>query len=133
MLFRSQTLLTGTERVWPIGDSWIVAELRGADSDGGASHSVTTLGFDASKKRIRGVLAGTMAPVLFELDGDVGASGTELLLETEGPAITEGRDIDRYRDVHRVLDTTRRELLAQVFTEDGSWKTFMTTRYTRSA
>lgn len=128
-----RTISTGAERVWRIGDNWVVAELHGVDTDGGELHSVTTLGFDLSKQRIRGVVAGTMAPVLFELDGAVSQSGTELLVETEGPAITPGRDLDRYRDVYRVIDGGRRELLAQVRKDDGSWQTFMTTRYERSA
>jgi hypothetical protein len=121
----------GTESIRAIGDTWIVAENKGNGSDGSTSHSVMTLGYEPSKARFTGAIAGTMAPVLFIFEGCLGEDSKSLLLETEGPAITEGRATDKYRDVIRLLDENTRELIAEVLDGKGQWREFMRTRYQR--
>jgi hypothetical protein len=123
----------GTEKVRPVGDVWIVAENEGVGSDGSVSHSITTIGFEPDKGRFSGSVVGTMAPVLFIYDGALSDDGTSLVLETEGPAMTEGRVTDKYRDVFRVIDDANRETIAEVLGEDGQWREFMSTRYKRAA
>jgi Protein of unknown function (DUF1579) len=125
-------LATGTERVWAIGETWVVAENKGLGSDGSASHSLVTLGYDAAKGRFAGVHAGTMAPVLFHFDGVLGEGGQALLLDSEGPALSDDKALDKYRDVLRIIDTNRREQIALVLDEAGEWREFMRTRYQRS-
>lgn len=123
---KSEPELTGKENVRRIG-SWIVAESTGQDADGGPSHMITTLGFDPDKQAFVGAVVGTMATAQFVLQGVSDETGA-LLLETEGPAITEGNKTDRYRDIWRSTGKDTREIVAQVLTKDGRWKDFM--RYT---
>ena len=121
----------GTERVWAIGESWIISENRSKGSDGAASHTVTLIGFEPAKGRFTGGVAGTMAPVFFPYDGALSDDGSELHIETEGPALTEGKASDRYRDVFRVIDADSREVIAQVLDDDGTWRDFLRTRFRR--
>jgi Protein of unknown function (DUF1579) len=122
----------GTERVWPIGQTWVVAENIGQSSDGSTSHSLQTLGFEPDKGRFVGVFAGTMAPVLFHYHGELGEAGKALVLETEGPALFDDRVTDKYRDIIRIIDSDHREQIAQVLDANGQWKEFMSTRYQRT-
>lgn len=122
---------TGTEKVWAVGGTWIVAENKGNGSDGNPTHSVVTLGFDSARGRFQGVHAGTMAPVLFHFDGELGEKGKALLLMTEGPALSDDRATDKYRDILRMNDANHREQVSQVLDEHGNWLEFMSTRYTR--
>lgn len=124
---------TGTESVRPIGDTWMVAENKGRGFNGSASHSLMTLGYEPDKGRFTGSFAGTMVPVLFLYDGALTEDGTSLILDTEGPAMTEGRATDKYRDIIHILDENNRELIAQVLGDDGQWREFMSTRYRRAA
>lgn len=123
---------TGTESVRPVGEVWIVAENKGRGSDGSLSHSIMTVGFEPEKARFSGSFVGTMVPVLFLYDGGLSSDGKSLILETEGPAMTEGRTTDKYRDISRIIDENNRELIAQVLGDDGQWREFMSTRYKRS-
>lgn len=123
---------SGVEKIWPVGD-WIAVENKGSGSDDDTSHSVTLLGFDPEKGRFTGSFAGTMTPHLFIYHGSLADDGASLPLETEGPALTEGKKTDRYRDVLVVIDANRRDTVSQVLEADGTWREFMRWRYERAA
>ncbi|MBR7620917.1 DUF1579 family protein [Phenylobacterium sp. 20VBR1] len=125
--------VTGNETIKAVGDAWVCIENSGRGSDGSASHSVTMLGFNPNTGRFSGAVAGTAAPVLFVYEGVLGIDLTSLILETEGPAMTEGRSMDRYRDVLSTQDGNSRKTSAQVLDSHGEWREFMVTRYTRKA
>lgn len=122
---------TGTEKVWSIGD-WIAAENRGEGSDGETMHSLTVLGFNPDTGRFGGSFAGTMTAHLFVYDGVLGEDGATLPLETEGPAIAEGKASDRYRDVLTTIDADHRDIISQVLEADGTWREFMRWRFERA-
>jgi hypothetical protein len=124
---------SGTEIVRAVGDVWVMIENRGAAGDGSTSHSVTTLGFEPAKSRFAGSVVGTAAPVLFVYEGQVSEDGRSLVLETEGPSMTEDREIDRYRDIIRIIDKNTRETSAQVLSGEGEWREFMSSRFQRIA
>jgi Protein of unknown function (DUF1579) len=124
--------ITGTETVWPVGDFFVAMESKGVGADGSPSHSLVSLGYDPKKKRFSGAHAGTAIPVLFTYDGALAESSAALYLETEGPAMTEGNTVDRYRDIFRILDSNTREQVLQVLDVTGAWKEFARTRYTRA-
>lgn len=125
--------MTGTETVWPVGDFFVAMESKGAGSDGSPSHTLVSLGYDPEKLRFSGAHAGTAVPMLFVYDGSLAEDGGALHLETEGPAMTEGNTVDRYRDIFRILDSNTREQVLQVLDKSGAWKEFARTRYTRVA
>ncbi len=122
--------MSGTETVKAVGDTWIVAEQKGKGSDGSDSHSVVAIGFEPDKSRFTGSHVGTAVPVLFVYEGDLDPAG-KLVLETEGPAMTEGRKTDRYRDVFTIIDGDTREQSLQVRDANGDWKAFAVSRFTR--
>jgi hypothetical protein len=123
--------VVGTERVWTIGDLWIVAENR-ETGDGSSSHSISAISFQPETGRFAGSVASSMTPSLFVYDGDLSEDGTALLLETEGPALSDDRKTDRYRDIIRITGADTRELTAEVREADGAWRRFMVTRYHRA-
>lgn len=122
---------SGTESVRAVGDYWLILENIGDSSDGTKSHSVTLIGYDPAKDRFSGAVAGTAVPTLFIYDGEPVERGRILILETEGPAMTEGSETDRYRDVFHVVDHDHRFTAAEVLQENGEWKEFMRTEFTR--
>jgi len=124
-------ITTGTERVWPLGDMWVVAENVGEAADGAPTLSLTTIGFEPARQRFTGSVATTMVPVLFTLDGAIDRATNALQLRTKGPALTVTKGTDRYRDVHRIIDSGTRELIAEVRAADGQWRAFMRTQYNR--
>lgn len=123
---------TGTETIRSIGDTWLLVENKGKGSDGSTSHSVTMLGFEPGQSRFTGAVAGTSVPVLFVYNGELSEDKTSLVLETEGPAMTEGRATDRYRDMMHVIDESHRESISLVLGGDGQWREFMRSRYRRT-
>lgn len=123
----------GTERVWAIGEYFIAAESRGEGPDG-ASHSMMTLGYEPEAKTFSGSFAGTMVPYLWVYSGGhLSADGRELPLETRGPTGSDGKGMEAYRDIIRIINRDRREMAAESKTESGAWKEFMKTTYSRNA
>jgi len=110
--------MTGIESVRLIG-TWLVAEATGE------FQMLTTVGFDPELDRFVGAVAGTMTPSLFVMNGFRDDASGSLTLETEGPAITEGKKLDRYRDIWRMTGPDTREIAAEVLEADGSWREFM--------
>lgn len=121
---------TGMEIVRAVSDQFVVIENDGSAGDGTVTRSVTLLGYEPDNNRFTGAVAGTAAAMLFVYDGKLSEDGRSLLLETSGPAMTEGNTTDRYRDVLQVIDGNIRSTAAEVF-QDGGWKEFMRTTYRR--
>jgi Protein of unknown function (DUF1579) len=124
---------SGTESVRSVGDHFVIMDNAGAAGDGTTSRSVTLIGYEALRDRFSGAVAGTAVPSLFVYDGDLIEGGQALVLETEGPAMTEGRETDRYRDVFYIVDSNHRSTAAEVLGPDGEWREFMRTEFTRKA
>lgn len=122
---------TGTEMVRAVGDVWVAIENQGAGGSGDASHSVTLLGYESEADRFTGAVAGTAVPKLFVYEGRLDDDGRSLMLETSGPAMTNGREVDRYRDVIHIEDENARTTSSQVLGEDGAWREFMSARFRR--
>jgi Protein of unknown function (DUF1579) len=123
--------VAGNEVVRALGEHFVLVETRGVSGDGSPSDSAALIGFDPDSGRFTGATAGTAAPALFVYRGGLSDDGRTLVLETEGPAMTKGNEIDRYRDVFRLVDQDRRQTAMEVF-QDGEWKEFMRTEYVRA-
>jgi Protein of unknown function (DUF1579) len=121
---------TGTESVRQIG-AGIVMESLSTGSDGSSSRSITLICSDAEKGRITGAVMSTAVDTLFSSIGEIAPDRRSLTLETEGPAMTEGRETDRYRDVFVIENETSRYTAAELLHDDGSWQEFMRTTYQR--
>ena len=122
--------MRGSDTVRLMG-SWLIAETFGQNPAGDSFRMITSIGFDPDKDRYVGATVGTMTPSMFVLDGYRDASSGALTLETEGPAITEGKKTDRYRDIWRITGPDTREITAEVVDSDGSWRAFMRYQFRR--
>jgi hypothetical protein len=120
----------GTENVRRIG-AGIIMESVSTSTDGSASRSVTLICGDAEKERITGAVMSTAVDTIFNSVGEIAQDGRSLTLETEGPAMTAGRETDRYRDVFVIEDQRSRYTAAELLHDDGSWHEFMRTIYRR--
>lgn len=122
-----------TERVRSLGGLWVVAEGQGEmPGGGGAATTIMTLGYDPQKQRYVGTWVGSMMTYLWVYDGSLDAAGTTLTLDCEGPSMTGDGRMTRYKDVIEFKSDDHRVLRASSLGEDGTWTTFMTSRFRRT-
>jgi hypothetical protein len=126
----------GTETVRSIGDVWVVGEGQGTMPGGGPAVSLMTLGYDPQAKRFTGTWIGSVMTYLWSYDaGTLDEAANRLTLECDGPGFSDAARAEgktsRYRDVIEFRGDDERVLTASVRNDDGTWTTFMTTRYRR--
>jgi hypothetical protein len=117
----------GAETVRSAGDLWIVAEGHNDEMGG----HMLTLGYDPKKQRFVGTWFGDRYAYLWVYDGQLDTAERVLTLDCEGPAMTEGGGMARYRDIHELRSDDERVLRAEVQGQDGNWQQFMTQTYRR--
>lgn len=123
----------GRERVRSLGGLWTIGEGEGEMPGTNEFHrSVMTLGFDPAKGRFVGSFIASMMTTLWLYEGDLDESGTKLVLEAEGPAMT-GSGEALYRDVIEVVGPDHKRMISYLQAEDGGWTEFMTANYARVA
>ena len=124
---------TGTERVRPLGDVWVVADGLCPAPGGTPAGTMMTLGYNPQTKRFVGTWVGGMMTHLWVYDGSLDAGRRVLTLESDGPSFADPAKSARYRDVITVEADDHRVLTGSVRGDDGRWTTFMTTHYRRKA
>ena len=114
-----------------IGNNWIINEHSGVDGLGNGYDAIQTLGYDSATKKYVGTWIDTMAAFKWSYSGVVDESGKRLLLDTEGPDMADPKQMRKYRDVYEIK--SKDEILAEVqmLSEDGKWKTFMSSTLKR--
>jgi hypothetical protein len=116
---------TAREVVRPLGDLWIVGEMKGEMPGGVPMTALLTLGFDIVKKRFVGTWVGSPMAHMFVYDGARDASGNVLTLDCTGPSFTDAAKMVRYQDVFELRGRDERRLHSQVLGDDGKWTRFM--------
>ena len=122
---------TGTERVRPLGDVWIVGETEGGMPGGGTANMMVTLGYDPAKERFVGTWVGSMMTNMWVYEGTLDAARTTLTLETEGPSMAGDGSLSPYRDVIELKSNDHRVMTSHAPGPDGKWACFMTANYRR--
>jgi len=124
--------MTGTDSVRSLGDLWIVAN--GTMPSGGAD-GVTqmTLGFDVKRGKYVGSWVGSMMDYQWIYEGELDPTGKILTLSAEGPRWDDIPGTTMYHDIVEMVDDKTRLLRAEVRQDDGTWKEFMRTTYTRTS
>ena len=120
---------TGRETVRAIGPLWVqcvgIAQMPG---DGPEGEMVLTLGYDLAQKKYVGTWLGSMMSRLWVYD--ITRQGDELIMASEGPAMT-GEGTCRYRDIITWKDADTREFSGWSEQPDGTWSRFMIATYRR--
>ena len=121
----------GTESVRSVGGLWIVAEGRGEMPGCGPSTGLMTLGYNPQKGRFVGTFIASMMTHMWVYDGALDAAKKVLTLNTEGPNMSAGGQMAKFKDVIEVKSNDHRVLTSHMQGEDGSWHQFMTAHYRR--
>lgn len=123
---------TGTERVRPIGDLWVVAEGKGDAPGAGDVHtSMMTLGYDPKKGRFVGTWLGSIMAYLWVYEGALDPAERALSLDCEGESMSGDGKMAKYRDVIEFKSDDHRVLTSHVLREDGQWQQFMAMHFHR--
>ncbi|HTN73588.1 MAG TPA: DUF1579 domain-containing protein [Pirellulaceae bacterium] len=123
---------TGTESVRSLGGLWTIGEGRGQSPEGGEADSIMTLGYDPVKQKFVGTFIASMMAHLWPYEGTLDATGKVLTLESEGPDVSGGPTMAKYRDVIEFLSDDHRTLSSHIVSADGTpGKPFMVAHYRR--
>jgi hypothetical protein len=121
---------SGTESVRTLGGIWFLGEAQGQTPTGEPATMLITLGYDPETKRYCGTWIGSMMTKLWIYDGFV--EGNTLYLDSDGPSMAGDGKTAKYRDSMEFVDNDHRILRSQMLNDDGSWTSFMTSRYRRA-
>jgi len=119
------------ETVRAIGEAWVQAESQGSMPDGTPHIMQITLGYDPDRQRFHGTFVGSMMTYLWIYDGELDAAGRVLTLNAEGPAMTGDGKMAKYQDIVEIVNDDERLLSSRMQQPDGTWVSFMTSRYKR--
>ena len=119
----------GKESVRSIGGLWVMAEF---SADMGMPFTgILTAGYDAEAKKYVGTWIDSMTSYMWHYNGAVDAAGKILTLETEGPSpMTPGKRC-KFKESFEIKDKDHKVFTSTMQMEDGTWTTFMTTKYQR--
>jgi hypothetical protein len=120
----------GTERVWSIGDLWIVAENK-SEVMNRPMTGVLTLGYDPERKRYVGTWISSSTAYLWHYTGSLDQSGRVLTLETEGPCPHSTSSVAKFKEVVQVQSKDQRVFTSSMQALDGRWVPLLTINYRR--
>lgn len=120
----------GSEHVRLLGELWVLCEGQGEMPGQGSFESLMTIGYDPRKGYV-GSWIGSMMGHLWRYDGEMDASGKVLTLSAEGPSMSGGDKLARYRDVIEVISPDHRTMTSHMQDDDGQWQRFMVAHYRR--
>lgn len=118
---------TGRETVRSLGGLWTVGE--GSGEPG--CESIMTLGYDPQTKRFVGTFIAAAMTHLWPYNGSLDASGSRLILDSEGPSFAGDGKMVKYQDIIEFLSEDHRTLSSQFLGPDGNWVPFMKADYRR--
>jgi hypothetical protein len=120
-----QTLeCTGTAKSRMLGGFWIISEGKGKAMEM-PMENIMTVGFDTEK----GTYVGTWVNHMWKYEGTV--EGDKLILNAEGPDMTNPGEKAMYRDEFEFKSPDHYVLTSSAQGKDGKWVTFMRADVTR--
>lgn len=120
---------TGTEKVTPIGDFWVVAQADAAFMDM-TYKSVLTLGYNPESGKYIGTWIDSFTNFMWKYEGTVNEAGTTLSLNTEG-AMEPGGEVTKFREVTEFKNDDHRVFTSSMLGPDGEWTKIVTVNYRR--
>lgn len=115
-----QENMNGSMKSAPLGSSWIVNEHTGQFFT-----ALQTIGYDAEKKQYYGHWVDSVSDFRWNYTGSVDESGTTLTLNTDGPGMSNPKEMRRYRDIYEFVSDAEILYKSQVFNDKDEWETFM--------
>src|SRR5262245_18998495 len=122
---------TGAESVRSLGGLWTLGEGKSEMPGGAVAETLMTLGYDPAKGRFVGSFVGSMQTYLWPYDGALDKTGKKLILDAEGPSLTDESRMIKYQDTIEFINPDHRTLSSQFLGDDGEWVMFMTAHYRR--
>jgi hypothetical protein len=120
----------GTEKSRMIGPYWLVSE--GESDVMGMKYSVlTTIGYDAKKKKYVGTTVDAFSSHMHKYEGTFDATGKILSLEGETPDPTNPARMMKMREVCESKTTDHKIFRTSVQSADGKWTPIMTINFRR--
>jgi hypothetical protein len=118
--------MESTESVRKLGELWVLSEMKSDDFG-----AMMTLGYDPKLACYVGTWVDSMQPTLWHYTGHLEENGHALVLEAEGPHMSDPDLTMRYRDTIRIQSPDHKHLTSATQNEDGTWTDFMTADYKR--
>lgn len=113
-----------------VGKLWIVARSSSPESDPPFA-SVLTLGYDPEKGEYVGTWIDSMLPRMWTYRGWLDAETDTLILQAEGPDMSDPGKTAIYQDRVRFIDPDHKRVSSFAQTADGKWQEFMSVNYVR--
>ncbi len=109
-----------------LGEKWLLNEL----SVAGVS-SVQTIGYDAEKKQFIGTWIDSTSSFIWKYTGSLDSTGKILILEAEGPDLSDPTKTRQYRDTYEFKSENEIAAVSQMLNDKGAWQTFSKGKMTR--
>ena len=112
-----------------VGKRWVVNEI----SFQNGVYSIQTLGYDTKKKKFVGSWVDASSSHIWRYTGSLDEAGKVLVLEAEGPDLSDPTKKRLYRDKYEFKSKDEIAATSQMLDEKKQWKTFNTSTMTRKS
>ncbi len=123
-------VIEGTDSSKMLGGFWLQSE-GNCEMMGSPMSSVLTLGYDKKAKHYVGTFVCSAGDYMWEYTGQFDETGKKLVLETEGPSMTDMTTMAKYRETLETVDADHRKFTSEMQGDDGAWATIITMEYER--
>lgn len=124
-------VMTGTMDSKMFGRFWLVNNCSYDMNGTPMMKAVQTLGYDPEKKKYIGTWIDTMMNKMWIYEGTVNDAGTKIVLEADGPHMTEPGKTMKFRDAFEFKSDDEIIATSMFQGDDGEWTMMMTGTATR--
>lgn len=114
----------GTIKSKMMGDFFVVNQMD-ADFGGLLIKGVQTIGYDTTAKKYVGTWIDTTSHFMWKYQGAVDKTGKKLILEADGPDMTNPGKMLKYRDAYEFKSDDEIIVTSSMQNSDGKWVTFL--------
>ena len=120
-----EVAMNGTMEASMFGKFWMVNNCSYDMSGTPVMKGIQTIGYDADKKKYVGTWIDTMLNKMWMYEGTVDESGNKIMLEAEGPDMTDPKKTAMFRDSYEFKSDDEIIATSEVRV-NGKWVTMMT-------
>lgn len=123
-----QTQFGGVMTSRLVGTKWLVNDIQFPTG----LFSIQTLGYDEKEEQYIGTWVDASSSFIWRYSGALDDLGKTIELYAEGPSMTEGSKMLRYRDTYRFISKDEIEATSSMMGENGDWKVFNRSKIVRN-